>query len=80
MEETLRVHEELQWANEELQCALREKVLRVLKVSANPQPFTQAIMEEQVPPHYMVSKMAPYLRMGDLEVHLKTFRAQILIL
>ena len=87
MEETQRAHEQLQRENEELQCTLWEKelnattkILQVPKVLVDLQPSSQAIMEEQVPPHYMVPKMAPFSGMGDPEVHLQTFKAQILIL
>ena len=46
----------------------------------DPQPFTQLIMAEQVPPHYMIPKMVPFSGLGDPECHLKYFRAQMSIL
>jgi len=36
-------------------------------------------MEEQVPPHFMVPKIAPYSGSGDPKSHLKAFGAQMLI-
>jgi len=46
---------------------------------ANLQPFSQAIMGEQVPPHYMVPKMTSFSRLGNPESYLKAFSAQMFI-
>lgn len=45
------------------------------------QPFTKAMDElvQSPSPHYMVSKIIPFLGSGDLEAHLKAFRTHMLI-
>jgi len=67
IEEALKAYEELKKANEELQQILRKRPIvhdsranQMLRVGADPQPFMRKIMEEQVLPYFMVSKMAPF--------------------
>jgi len=42
-------------------------------------PLARAIVEEIIPPHFIIPKMAPFTGEGDPEAHLKAFRAQMLI-
>jgi len=73
MEEVIRAHEELQKVNEELRHAMhRQRSTKdsrtnpyTIHTQVDPQPFSRAIMEEQVLPHYMVPKIAPFSRSGD---------------
>jgi len=52
-----------------------------LKLSArdNPKPFSQEIMDEPVPPHYITPKIAFFTGIEDLENHLTEFNAQMII-
>jgi len=87
MEEALGANEELQKTNKELQQVMRRQMkhqghanLYPIHTQADPQPFSQAIMDELVPPHYMVPKITPFSGSGDLKSYLKALRAQMLIL
>jgi len=42
-------------------------------------PFAKGIMEELIPPHFIIPKVQPFFGEGDPEAHLKTFQAQMLI-
>lgn len=42
-------------------------------------PLTRQIMEKQIPPHFLIPKVASFIGNGDSKSHLKTFRAQMLI-
>jgi len=86
MEKGLKAHEELQKVNEELQQALwnqtthsRASVHQPSRTHVDIQPFLHVIMEEQVPPYYMVQKMMSFLGSGDPECDQKAFKAQLLI-
>lgn len=45
----------------------------------NPQPFSQAIMKEPIPPHFMTPKITPVLEVEDSEGHLKAFQTHMII-
>jgi len=42
-------------------------------------PLERAIVEEVIPPHFIIPKISPFTGEGDPEAHLKAFRAQMLI-
>jgi len=42
-------------------------------------PFANRIMKESIPPHFIVPKVPPFIGEGDPKVHLKAFRAHMLI-
>jgi len=42
-------------------------------------PFARRIMEELIPPHFIIPKIPPFFGEGDPEAHLKGFLAQMLI-
>ena len=46
---------------------------------ADPRPFSQAIMEESIPPHFVMPKMPPFSGIEDPETHRKAFQAQMMI-
>jgi len=52
----------------------RERGLN-LPLRDNPKPFSQAIMDELVPPHYITPKIASFIGVKDPENHLTTFNA-----
>jgi len=45
----------------------------------DPKPFSQQIMDESVPPHYITPKIALFTSVEDPENHLKAFRAQMIL-
>jgi len=77
--------EELHKTNKDLHKSLeqheqrsaREQGLNTL-LRAHPKPFSQAIMDELVPPHYIMPKIV-FTRVEDPENHLTTFNAQMII-
>jgi len=38
-------------------------------------PIARRIMEELIPPHFIIPKVPPFFGEGDTEAHLKAFRA-----
>jgi len=42
-------------------------------------PLARRVIEEMVPPHFLIPKVTPFTGEGDPESHLKAFRAQMLI-
>jgi len=42
-------------------------------------PLARRVIEEVVPPHFLIPKVTPFTGKGDPESHLKAFRAQMLI-
>jgi len=86
LEEHAQKNEELRKTNEELRKSLhrhdrRSSKERSLNLSArdNPKPFSQEIMDESMPPHYITPKIAFFTRIEDPEIHLTTFNAQMII-
>jgi len=73
--------EELRKANKDLrkslqqrdQCSTRERGLNV-PLRTRPKPFSQAIMDELVPPHYITPNII-FTGVEDPENHLTTFIA-----
>lgn len=87
MEEALRAHEGLHKTNEKLQQVMCRQMTHqgqvdpyLIQAQANSHPFSQAIMNELVPPYYLVSQIIPFSRSGDPVSYLKAFLAQMLIL
>ena len=82
MEEHVQ-NEELRRTNEELRRSLRQQDWRpsrehFLDLSSrdDPKSFSQQVMDEPVPPHYITPKIALFTGVEDLENHLKAFKAQ----
>ena len=44
-----------------------------------PEPFSQEVMDEPVPHHYITPKIAFFTGLEDPENHLTTFNAQMII-
>jgi len=38
-------------------------------------PFARGIMEEMIPPHFIIPKVPQFFRKGDPKAHPKAFRA-----
>jgi len=86
LDESMRQQEQLQKSNEELWAWMRERsnlrdsnIIRRGAEQDESHPLTRAIMEEVIPPHFLIPKVSPFTGEGDLEAHLKAFRAQMLI-
>jgi len=84
MEEHPQANEELRRANKKLwrdmhchaRCPTQESCSN-LSSRNDPKLFSQQIMEEHVPPHYITPKIALFSSVKDPEYHLKAFRAQM---
>jgi len=79
-------NEELRKSNEDLcrnlyQCDRRSTRERGLNfpLRDSPKPFSQAIMGELMPPHYITPKIASFIGVEDLESHLMTFNTQMIV-
>lgn len=84
MEDTVKAHKNKQNENERLRKTTHDHENRwkggnPQPKMEDPQPFFREIIEEPVPPHFMIPKITHFLGSGELENHLKTFRAQMLI-
>jgi len=86
MEEHAQTNEELRKTNEELRKRLhrhdrRSTKGRSLNLSSrdNPEPFSQEIMDEPVPPHYITPKITFFTLIEDHENHFTAFNAQMII-
>jgi len=86
VEEALRANEEWQRANEDLRRMFRDQPRQESgsragrRRGADPRPFSQAIMEEPIPPNIVIPKMPPFSRVEDPKTYLKIFQTQMLIL
>jgi len=49
------------------------------EVKPNFQPFSECIVNEPILKNYVFPKISSFTRMQDLNAHIKTFRAQMLI-
>jgi len=86
MLEHAQTSEELRKTNEELQRNLqrrdprspRERSLNLPSMDC-PKPFSQKIMDEPMPPHYITPKIAFFTGIEDPENHLMAFNAQMII-
>ena len=82
MEEHTQTNEELCKTNEELLKSLHRRSTRErspsLSTRDDPKPFSQQI-DEPVPPHYITPKISLFSSVQDLENHLTTFKAQMII-
>jgi len=85
MDEHAHANEELRRTNEELRRSLRQQGRRpaqerspYLSSRDDPKSFSQQIMDEPVPPHYIIPKIALFIGIEDPENHLKAFRAQMI--
>jgi len=86
IEEHTQTNEELRKTNEELReslhqqdrCSTREQSLNSLSRD-NPKPFSQEIMDEPMPPHYITPKIAFFTGVEHPENHLTAFNAQMII-
>ena len=85
MEEHTQANEELRKTNEELRRNLHRHGRRPIRKRSpglssrdDPKPFSQQIMEEFVPPHYITPKIDFFSSVGDPESHLKAFRNQMI--
>ncbi|XP_027920620.1 uncharacterized protein LOC114178750 [Vigna unguiculata] len=87
LEESMRQQEQLQKSNDELRTWMRDRSHfrdtnlpgRVTDEQDENHPLARAIVEEIIPPHFIIPKMIPFTGEGDPEAHLKAFRAQMLI-
>jgi len=86
LKESLRQQEELRKSNDELRTWLHNRgdvqdqlMVRRSSDVEEGHPFANGIMEESIPPYFIVSKVLPFTGEGDPKAHLKAFRAQMLI-
>jgi len=87
LEESMRQQEQLQKSNDELRTWMRDRSHfrdtnlpgRGTVEQEDNHPLARAIVEETIPPHFIIPKMTPFTGEGDPEAHLKAFRAQMLI-
>jgi len=73
LEESLCQQEQLRKSNEELRTWMRDRG------HFQDRGLTNRIMDELIPPHFIILKIPPFFGEGDPEAHLKAFRAQMLI-
>ncbi|XP_068475293.1 uncharacterized protein [Phaseolus vulgaris] len=85
-QDLLKVYRELQRITEEFRTSKPKNMVQQgnhgslqMHPQDEPQPFTQNIIDEQVPPSFMVPKITPFSGTGDPELHLMAFRVQMLI-
>ncbi|XP_027915626.1 uncharacterized protein LOC114175066 [Vigna unguiculata] len=85
-DESMRQQEQLHKSNEELRAWMRERsnfrdsnISRRGAEQDENHPLARVIMEEAIPPHFLIPKVSPFTGEGDPEAHLKAFRAQMLI-
>jgi len=86
MKEHTQTNEELCKTNEELRkslhrrdrCSTREQSLNSSSRD-NPKPFSQEIMDEPLPPHYITPKISFFTGVEDPKNHLMAFNAQMII-
>jgi len=86
LEESLRQQEQLRRSNEELRTWMRDRdhfhdrgLTNRSAIQEEGHPFIRGIMDEMIPPHFIIPKIPPFFGEGDPEAHLKAFRAQMLI-
>jgi len=86
MEGHVQANEELCKTNEELRKSLHQRVQRSTRERSlnlpprnSPKPFSKEIMDEPVPAHSIIPKTAFFTGIEDLENHLTTFNAQMII-
>ena len=86
MEHVIGVNDELQNTNEELHRAMPKQGRQNIRARSpdissqdNSQPFSQEIMYESIPSHFITPKITPFFSVEDLESHLKAFKDQMLI-
>ena len=79
-------NEELHKSNEDLRRNLHQRDRRSttkrglnLSLRNSPKPFSQAIMDEPMPTHYITPTIASFSGVEDLENHLTAFNAQMIV-
>jgi len=86
MEENAQANEELCKTNEQLRRNMHRHERHNIWARSpdmfsrdDPKPFSQKIIEEPIPPHFIMPKITSFSSMQDPGSHLKAFRAQIII-
>jgi len=80
LEESLHQQEQLRKSNEELHTWVRDRgsfdECHTIAGSLDQEeghPLVRGIMEEIIPPHFIIPKVSPFTGEGDSEAHLKAF-------